>query len=208
MSAIGNASLRIAFALTLACFSIGLVSSSTSAACCNGAYNRSSARYYADLYWQYPNSSYVYYGDNDCTNFISQTLLYGGVLEKAPTGYVQNPKDWFYNQGIHTNSWSVADTLMRHAYEYLGDRFDRNTTVGTYSSQRLRAGDFIVFDAVGDPLSGPPTHGRIGVGWLWDPNYGQYFYMMNQHSPSRYHVRWDQFWSPSTTSNWKISVHG
>ena len=201
------AMIRLVSVLVLLTISFGISQSPATASCCNGNYNRAGARYYADLYWQTPNYSYPYYG-NDCTNYVSQVLLYGGVLEKYATGYVNNPKDWFWNGGLHSHSWSVADKLMRHAYEYLGDRFDRNLTVGTYSSQNLRAGDFIVFDTVGDPLAGGPTHGRIGVGWLWDPNYGQYFYMMNQHTPNRYHVRWDQFWNPATTASWNISVHG
>lgn len=97
---------------------------------------------------------------------------------------------------------------MRHAYAHRYDRFNVHLTIGTYGSQNLRAGDFIVWDAVGNPGQGMPTHGRIGVGWLWDSQLGGYYYKMSQHSPSRYHVFWNQYWVPDLVDNWKISVNG
>ena len=199
---------RVTIALAMAFISLAIIYTPASASCCGvGGYNRSAAANYADLYYQNPNPHYAFYGDNDCTNFISQALITGGVLEKNVDGYISHEVNWFFNGGVSSYSWFNADKLMRHAYQYLVDRFDRNLTIGTYSSQALRAGDFIVFDAEGDPQSGPATHGRIGVGWLYDPDYGAYVYMMDQHSSSRYHVKWDLFWNPPGTNNWKISVH-
>jgi hypothetical protein len=42
----------------------------------HGSYCRSGATGDADLYWQTPNWNSPYDDPNDCTNFISQTLLY------------------------------------------------------------------------------------------------------------------------------------
>lgn len=173
------------------------------------SYNRSLALYYADLYWYNENPNFVYFGPNDCTNFISQVLLYGGVPEVIASGYITDPEAWFYNTGVYSNSWSVAmisgspaGGLVGHAYSYLGDRFDANLYISS-----LDTGDFVMFDQVPPLDMGPATHGRIGIGWLWDPNVGAYRYKTSQHSPSRYHVDWDFKWNPNFTSNWKISVH-
>lgn len=204
--------MKIRYLLTRVCTilvvmtAIMAVSASTTSAL---SYNRNSAVYYADLWWDGVNPNFVYYGANDCTNFISQVLLYGGVPEVIASGYIRDPDAWFYNSGIHSNSWSVAMSpgnptggLVGHAYRYLGNRFDANLYIST-----LQAGDFVMFDQVPPLNSGPATHGRIGIGWLWDSDTGAYKYKMSQHSPSRYHVNWDFGWNPNLVSNWKISVH-
>lgn len=42
-------------------------------------YNRLAAKKYAEEYALTPNPAYPYYSDNDCTNFISQSLRAGGL---------------------------------------------------------------------------------------------------------------------------------
>jgi hypothetical protein len=199
---------RLALALTVASICIGMYGSSASAI----NYNRDAARQYADQYWSILNPSYRYISDNDCTNFISQVLKAGGVphIGTSYTGAIFNPDSWIYiNSGAWSHSWSVAmenypnfptGGLVGHAYRYLGNRFDRNLYIST-----LEAGDFVMFDAT-EPTNGLATHGRIGVGWFIYGSQG-YTYLMNQHSPSRYHVPWNHLWNPNLQNNWKISVH-
>jgi hypothetical protein len=197
-------------------FAIGILATSILAPTASAfTYNRNTAAAYADTYYLNHNTNYQYFANNDCTNFISQALQAGGVpnIGTTLTNSTVDPDAWYHlTTGEYSHSFTIAmenypnyptGGLVDHAYRYLGVRFDRNSTIGT-----LNAGDFVMFDQIPPLNMGLASHGEIGVGWLYDPDYNAYKYKVDAHSNSRYHVNWDSFWNPNTTSNWKISVHG
>lgn len=80
-------------------------------------YNRDAAVQYALTHALKPNPNYVYFRDNDCSNFISQCLRAGG----AKNDY--NPTHpWWYNNGQASICWNVASSL----YWYILTRSARN----------------------------------------------------------------------------------
>lgn len=179
------------------------------------AYNPSAAVSYADQWWNGTNSGppryYVRFSANDCTNYISQALRAGSL---APISSYPSPgasynqkqvdvRNWFWDPDSsvftqYSYSWTSADYLMRHAYSYIGWRFQ---PVSYFAY--LDAGDFFVMDLVGN---GQATHGRFVVGWGYDSIHNQYGLITNQHTTDRYHILYDEFWNPNTTTNWKIQV--
>lgn len=167
------------------------------------AYNRSDAVYYADLYWNSHNYYYPSYEPNDCTNFVSQVLSYGGLSYIWGSGVPTDYKTWWYDwtTGGNSNSWSAANTMDQHAW-YYGNRYEFFSSAGY-----LNGGDFILMDLVNDGVTSY-THARVGVGWLYDANYGTYVYDTDQHSTSRYHVKWDLYWDPNTQPHEFVAVVG
>ncbi|WP_343029932.1 amidase domain-containing protein [Alkalibaculum sporogenes] len=70
-------------------------------------YDKNSAVQYALKYALEPNNNYIYYQDNDCTNFISQCLRAGGAQNDFNTSH-----PWWYNNGKNSICWSVAHSLF------------------------------------------------------------------------------------------------
>ena len=69
-------------------------------------YDRNSAVSYALQYALDPNSSYIYYQGDDCTNFISQCLRAGGAKNDF-----NRTHPWWYNNGQTSICWAVAHSL-------------------------------------------------------------------------------------------------
>ncbi len=69
-------------------------------------YDRSAAVRYALQYALSPNPAYVYYEDNDCSNFISQCLRAGGAKDDY-----NRTHPWWYN-GTPSVCWAVAHSLF------------------------------------------------------------------------------------------------
>ena len=101
------------------------------------------------------NSAYKAYVGNDCANFVSQCLKYGGW------GYVNNQcPDWWYNNkntsstsdDTHSSSWAGANALYLYIIPYNGIK-------KTYSQAKSgSAGNADVFWL---PASGYKTHAMI-----------------------------------------------
>lgn len=70
-------------------------------------YDGVSVSQYALKYALSPNPSYVYYQENDCTNFISQCLRAGGAKNDYNASH-----PWWYNNGQGSICWAVAHSLF------------------------------------------------------------------------------------------------
>lgn len=115
-----------------------------------GTYNHEAAKNYALKYAENPNWLWYRTYDQDCTNFVSQSLYAGGW---SMIRYVSAPEDaWFYKNGYNAGvgysySWTVANDLFvfmsRHSgrAEFVGF----STQKPPYSS-KLKVGDIIQID--------------------------------------------------------------
>jgi hypothetical protein len=119
-------------------------------------YNRMQAVQYAALWWAGRNPLFRYFHD-DCTNFISQALLAGG-LPMEVTG--RRDRGWWYlgPNEQWSFSWAVAHSL-RWYLESSGRAEVRP------SARDLQFGDVIAYDWNGD---GAIQHNTLVVGF--DPD--------------------------------------
>ncbi|MEU4190299.1 amidase domain-containing protein [Kribbella sp. NPDC026611] len=67
---------------------------------------------YANTYWDIYNTSYRAFS-NDCTNFISQALKYGGWAYDY--GWYRSGSNWWYNRLNQTYTWSGAENWSHFA---------------------------------------------------------------------------------------------
>jgi hypothetical protein len=162
------------------------------------SYNRGYATTYADLWTHDRNVYFPNYGTgsncNDCTNYLSQVLLSGGLPQILID---HSEKDWWYWCDEYTpflcdnsKAWSATDWMNRHvSYYYRNQRFDYKNSV-----YDLEAGDFFLMDLPESSAHGIPNHARIVVGWGY-PEEGnqldQFTLLVNQHCTDRKRVRWN-----------------
>ncbi len=80
-------------------------------------YNRSGAVAYAHQYAYDPNPAYYYFPDNDCTNFVSQTIHLGSNAEEVGS----NTYGWYYNyyNTYQDNDYSASWTDVGKLYEFI-----------------------------------------------------------------------------------------
>lgn len=116
-------------------------------------YNRAQAVQYAALWWSSFNPVFRAFAD-DCTNFISQCLLAGGMPMEV-TG--RRDKGWWYlgPNEQWSYSWAVAHSL-RWYLETSGRAEKRD------GARQLDLGDIIVYDWDGD---GTWQHNTMVVGY-------------------------------------------
>lgn len=108
-----------------------------------GSYDAAGAVQYATRYGATPNGKFHDYGSNDCTNFMSQSLKAGNVsyMREFDTG----KGSWWVNvpspgAQSNTDSWSVADDLARHLWQYgLVEKVSHNPS-------NFRGGDLIAMN--------------------------------------------------------------
>ena len=81
-------------------------------------YNREAAVRYALRYALAPNPGYVFYPDDDCTNFISQCLAAGGAQNDFNQSY-----PWWCVGKRTSVCWAVAHSL----YWYIRTRSEANS---------------------------------------------------------------------------------
>lgn len=139
-------------------------------------YDRRKVQRYAELWWNGFNPQYKKF-DVDCTNYVSQCLLAGGM----PMAY--NPRKdrgWWYrgqgNSAAWSYSWAVAHSL-RYYLEGSG------RAVAVNDPQQLMVGDVICYDWDGD---GRWQHNTIIVGF--DRNGMP---LVNAHTVASQHRYWD-----------------
>lgn len=159
------------------------------------AYDGSTAAGYADRYSLNPNSGSYPVFDDDCTNFVSQAVNYGGY---SMVGDGQSPTDdhnWYMDPcpicGGYTwsNAWSVASWY----YGFLGLDYPGGWNWGTASgtstnsSSGLNVGDVLFFDWDND---GGIDHAAILVGNGTDPDSGWSGDLADEHTTNRYHAFW------------------
>ncbi|WP_349393421.1 amidase domain-containing protein, partial [Clostridium perfringens] len=138
---------------------------------------------YATKYATSPNSSFKYFNGNDCTNFVSQILTYGGIPRTS---------SWYYRTASdYATNWVNANSFAR----YWGVKYN-STSHYTFSSF-IDKGDVIVLD-YGD---GTWDHvGFVTAADSYSATYSgktYYDYKVAQHS-SNYHA-----WTSSSTNGWE-----
>jgi hypothetical protein len=75
-------------------------------------YNREAAVSYALQWWNNANPAYRNFGNNDCTNFVSQCLYAGGWPMRGWNKW--SLSHWFYYSGYYySNTWTVADDFSK-----------------------------------------------------------------------------------------------
>ena len=98
-------------------------------------YNRSQAIFYALNWWNKRNPKFYDFDDlgGDCTNFVSQCLLYGG--------YEMLPDKWYYSSlNYRSPSWSGVNEL----YAFLLTNKHQNSPRGKLvSMEEISEGDII-----------------------------------------------------------------
>ncbi|MBU2706153.1 amidase domain-containing protein [Zooshikella marina] len=112
-------------------------------------YDRSAAINYAYAWWDKRNPNYPDFGENDCTNFISQAMVAGGFSlvgsgdgcrdEATRTEFYANantPPWWCQGSNRHwewSTSWSVVDTFRA----YFADENNFATVLGWTTDRKL-----------------------------------------------------------------------
>lgn len=162
-----------------------------------GYYSHTTAAAYADAHWNSCGVSGVYPCINDdCTNFVSQSLHQGGYPYVNVGGDPQDYRNWYViaNQG-HVVTWSLSFTESDRFEQFLvydipggypqpvqpGDTLAEDSAAGT--------GDVLFYDwdnAV-NPRRWDHTTIVVGFGLTDDGYYGDY---LDQHTPYRHHTFW------------------
>ncbi|SHE68303.1 Putative amidase domain-containing protein [Seinonella peptonophila] len=103
---------------------------------------------YAETYWNTYNSDYLYFSVNDCTNFVSQSLLAGGF----PMEFSRNQnRGWWYRRSGKKHTWSYSWAVAHSLYNYLHQKSTGRQLVRQMSSPfELQLGDVICYDWEGD----------------------------------------------------------
>jgi hypothetical protein len=107
-------------------------------------YDRLKVQTYAKTWWNSFNPNYLFFGQDDCTNFVSQCLFAGN----APMYYTgKRELGWWYqgksgNREFWSFSWAVADSLRR----YLTGASHGWNAETVDAPQKLTIGDVICYD--------------------------------------------------------------
>ncbi|MDH6350389.1 hypothetical protein M2298_002347 [Brevibacillus sp. 1238] len=166
------------------------------AALASYSYDGSEAADYALDYALNPNPNY-YTWNNDCTNFVSQALNYGGIPERGTTS--GNYKKWYYRDRWDvSNSWINVDDFYEvatNSYTIFGSDLD-------YASE-LSLGDVVQYDIDSD---GDWNHTAIVTKLT---NNGRYdIPLVSYHSSNRKNVAWDYFVSKYDECDYRlIDIH-
>lgn len=183
-----------------------------------GAWDREVAKSYAEQYALSYNSAFTAYSGNDCTNFVSQSIWYGGI------GMDQ---DWFYNFAYYFGSgyWINADlfhnyfkeSYRTHNYRYLLGTYDFHPDSSRPRPPRILStmvrGDIISYDwdlfggsdwtmnhvAI---VTGKNAHSTLDWDWQGD--------LTCQHSDDYYRVAWQggDRYSSTDMRNWGFAAWG
>lgn len=112
-------------------------------------YNRQQAVQYAEMYWNQRNPNYRYFGEDNCTNFISQVLHAGGI----PMDYANSPNRgwWYQHKGGGKDQWSYSWAVAHSLHQYLNQKRNRGLKAVIYERpEQLQLGDVISYDWEGD----------------------------------------------------------
>lgn len=182
------------------------------------AWSPSDAASYADRYAASPDDAYPQFTD-DCTNFVSQAIRYGGHPQKGtPSGSVLADDSQWWMQGTgggRTHSWSVA-----HDLETFFSVYDTHADGGhaQYSGDGsslknppspVAKGDAVFY--LWDNRTGSQVnHAAILVGTGTDPDSGLSGSLVDEHSSYRDHAIWNlkpynSPWMYTTTIEFHLS---
>jgi hypothetical protein len=173
------------------------------------AYNGGAAAAYADKWARVSNGAWPSYG-NDCTNFLSQSLLAGGDGMNLTWYAYNNPiTGWSHTVSL---AWDNANSNFNYETQQNGGivTYKVNASNSQYFDHfdGISAGDMLYFDwGRGEGLSHAAIQVNTGTShydnnWTGD--------LSDQHSPYRLHVSWNHIevnadWG--TTTIWEVS-HG
>ncbi|WP_373899389.1 amidase domain-containing protein [Haloimpatiens sp. FM7315] len=164
----------------------------------NEVYNRINAQKYAESYALTPNiKEYPYYKNNDCTNFVSQTLHAGGL--KMEGNNWKSSDSWFCNTNNYKELKKVsltfrsADYFLKYWGNYKGS--GQNTA---YYFFLLKPQEFIInFNQIynmleiGDVIqygNPKPYHSQIVHNKIFNPLIGKHDLYMAQHSSNKLNI--------------------
>jgi hypothetical protein len=152
-------------------------------------YDRVRAMRYAELWWDRYNPAFVRFAD-DCTSFISQCLLAGGM---RMTGGQSRQSGWWYRypSAGRPAGWSFSWSVSNSLFLYLTQRAGAERV---QTAQTLRVGDLIFYDWDG---SGRFHHSTVVVDF--DPRGDP---LVNAHTDASYHRNYryldSRAWTPRT----------
>jgi hypothetical protein len=163
--------------------------------CQTGSYNRAAAVRYADQYWNSRNPNYLFFREDDCTNFISQCIYAGGIPMEF--SYNRNKGWWYQRAGGIRDRWSYSWTVANSLYLYLrGKRSKGLRTELVDSPYKLCLGDVICYSWTGEKWN----HNTMVT--AHDANGTP---LVNAHSYNSLHRNWEYTDSPAYTSQTKYA---
>jgi hypothetical protein len=186
-------------------------------------YNGDSAAAYARHWATSYNSNYAQYSPTDCTSFVSQSLINGGLsyvnAPLVPTGSDYNTSDWWYfnygTPGAHfqSSSWDNAGALkdfLTAAPSELGYSLkDYYAYDAPTVPQGWYMGDIVFYDWQGASTPGEIDHSAIKTG---NTNYAD----ISQHSVGLLNVPYTYegvsgtggSWNPVSSQLFLVDIYG
>lgn len=120
-------------------------------------YNRVAVYDYALKWWNDRNMNFPNFTD-DCTGFVSQCLLAGGI----PMHYTNNVESgWWFRRTHAYESWSYSWSVAHSLRWYLASRDALDFAHALDSAKELMIGDVIFYDWNGDGIW---QHSAVVVG--------------------------------------------
>ena len=169
------------------------------------AYSGSAAASYADSYAINPNwGTYGIELQDDCTDFVSQSLAAGGLPQETDNGtnVKSDPYEWWFSgfgsTASYTWAWSAANNLRNFLLyyspypNYFGSDYGTYSGDSTYPVNDVYTGDPLFYDWTS---SGTYDHAAIQVAYGNDTNLAydnQYLQgdLIDEHTNNRYHAFW------------------
>lgn len=119
-------------------------------------YNGAAAAAYADTYWSSYNRSYPSFANSggDCTNFVSQALYNGGILQRSGPAYSGDAAWYMYKTGRNAWAWSTTWINAQHNNNFILGSLAGATVVATYVGvapgqtvpSNASQGDIVLYD--------------------------------------------------------------
>jgi cell wall-associated NlpC family hydrolase len=163
----------------------------------SSGYGGTAAAQYADTYWSAYNSAYPSFANKggDCTNFVSQALLAGGIqMRTSSTG----DADWYMLQNRKKYSYSASWVSAQDNSVFLSQHLPGVTRVADITGAKpgqlvsdgdAQPGDVVLYDWNNDGTFDheaiiAATDGTANADG--SPDYDE----VDAHTTNRYHVYW------------------
>lgn len=171
------------------------------------AYNGAAAATWADAHatsytcWSPGHPTYLPCDDNDCTNFVSIALHYGGgYTEVLGDGFENNVHNWFLtknglNLWVQSDTWAYSSgSPNQYQFQQLhipgGLNEGTATGLAGYSFTGLSPGDLLFYDwGDGHAISHVTMQTTNGTDPKWQGG-AQYGSLVDEHSSDRRRVWW------------------
>jgi hypothetical protein len=154
-----------------------------------GSYNRAAAVQYANQYWNSRNPNFLFFKEDDCTNFISQCIHAGGIPMQFSND--RNKGWWYQRAGGTKDRWSYSWTVANSLYWYLRGRRRQGLRAELVDSPyKLLLGDVICYSWTGERWN----HNTMVT--AYDANGAP---LVNTHSYNSFHRYWEYKDSPAWT---------